>query len=102
MAPLPEFKTTPNPDGTFMHTLTVFDHPWEPPESLTDAYLDLARMESGVSVSMLLCAWENDADGWVVEASVYSGDETLPVAERWRLEGALGEALALSRLHAER
>lgn len=69
-----------------------------PADHFTDSVLDLERYESGPTYGLpMVTAWETD-DGWGVEVTLWSENESPTPEEVAALEGTLSEVLASTRL----
>lgn len=89
-------ESVPCPDGrSFTHRVTA--HAGGPPaDRFTDSILDLERLSAGDSYPMV-SAWETP-DGWGIEVSIWSENESPSSEERAALEGTLAEVLASVRI----
>lgn len=67
-----------------------------PADHFTDSVLDLQRLSEG-TVYPMVSAWETE-DGWGIEVSLWSENESLSAEEVAALEGTLAEVLASVRI----
>lgn len=89
-------ESVPGPDGrSFTHRVTAWAA-GPPADHFTDSVLDLERMSAGDRYPMVL-AWETE-DGWGIEVSLWSENESPSAEEVAALEGTLAEVLASVRL----
>lgn len=84
------------PDGrSFTHRVTAWAA-GPPAAYFTDSVADLERLSGGDSYPMV-SAWETP-DGWGIEVSLWSENESPSSEERAALEGTLAEVLASVRI----
>ncbi|NQW71773.1 MAG: hypothetical protein HQ453_03505 [Actinobacteria bacterium] len=94
MTSIPEFRITPQPDGTSQHSLTDHDVLAPSPDSIIEPGMDRQRMTKGRDSEPRVAVWENDADGYVIEVTVDSWQPTLTPSIVAVLEGTLAQAIA--------
>ena len=72
MTSIPGFWIIPQPDGTSQHSLTGYDVLAPSPDSIIDPGMDRQQMTKGRDSEPRVAVLENDADGYVIEATVDS------------------------------
>ena len=97
----PDLLCQPNPSGLYRWWLAAGTAA-PPPEYLMECDAAMRRMTAGEAAGPIVTCVEDDADGYVVAAVQWTLEPSLSVRQEAAIYGALGEAVALSRLATRR